>query len=382
MPYDYGRSIISRYTGLTGIEAEHIAKKLKELNVDPQAIDWEGAISDARDYGNRYEAVKNYIANYYGIAVDAKSTTGYQPEQDEMAILMDQASTKAGVKRILKEYYSTNSKKQKEEIKEMLLAEGPLYNVLMTAMYNGTDMPNARKFLNESMREQVINTTTIQPTTISQFGPKDKVVKQPATIFGPEEWPNTLRNGQKIKKEIMEKPKSIMDMEKIYRELLKEKQKQLPTFQTKQPDIPSESEIKKKIMAGIVREGKIWKKLLSGETKARPGSPEFWKLQVARLRAANLPLQLQLERERLLMQREQMMGLKKTIQQKQRQTATQQVLAWMGLVPIQQMPESAFHRPGYYVEARPRLPSGFRYKKLPKRKKQKQQPKQPQIMIY
>lgn len=125
MPYDYERSVISRYTGLTGVQAEHIARKLKELNVDPQTIDWEGAISDARDYGNRYEAVKNYIANYYGIDVDAKTTTGYAPKEYEMAALTDQTSTKAGVKQILKEYYSTKSKKEKEQIKEMLLAQQP-----------------------------------------------------------------------------------------------------------------------------------------------------------------------------------------------------------------------------------------------------------------
>jgi len=61
------RSKISRYTGLTGVEVNNILKALIEKNIDPQVVDWEKAIAPAKEYGNRYEAVWNYLRDLYGI---------------------------------------------------------------------------------------------------------------------------------------------------------------------------------------------------------------------------------------------------------------------------------------------------------------------------
>lgn len=69
MPYDYGRKEISKGVGLTGVESKNIARKLKESDIDPQAIDWEGAISDASDYGDRYGATVQKLKDYYGVDI-------------------------------------------------------------------------------------------------------------------------------------------------------------------------------------------------------------------------------------------------------------------------------------------------------------------------
>lgn len=61
------RNYICKYTGLTGIEADHILEALYERNIDPTVIDWEQAVSSAREYGDRYEAVWKYLREMYGI---------------------------------------------------------------------------------------------------------------------------------------------------------------------------------------------------------------------------------------------------------------------------------------------------------------------------
>ena len=59
---------IARHTGLTGVEAQHIVDALYEKGIDPSVIDWEKVISQAREYGNRYEAVWDYLEKTYGIS--------------------------------------------------------------------------------------------------------------------------------------------------------------------------------------------------------------------------------------------------------------------------------------------------------------------------
>ena len=145
------------------------------MNIDYQEVDWAGAISDVRDYGNRYQAVKDYLARYYNIHVDTREVSATDIGMFEEEQMMDQAANKQGAKRLLKEYYSTGSKKKKQQIKELLLTDAPLHNVLMTAMYNGTDLPNARRFLNEVMESEVIEYGTPAPV----ISPVVKPVVQP-----------------------------------------------------------------------------------------------------------------------------------------------------------------------------------------------------------
>ena len=73
MPYDYGRKKVSKALGLTGVQSGHIVRKLKEKNIDPEVFDWEGAISDAKDYGDRYSATKDKLKDYYGIDIEDNS---------------------------------------------------------------------------------------------------------------------------------------------------------------------------------------------------------------------------------------------------------------------------------------------------------------------
>lgn len=61
------REFICKYTGLSGIEADHILEALYEKNIDPTVIDWEQAVSSAKEYGDRYRAVWDYLQNMYGI---------------------------------------------------------------------------------------------------------------------------------------------------------------------------------------------------------------------------------------------------------------------------------------------------------------------------
>lgn len=70
MKYDHGRKIISRHTGLTGVESKNIAKKLDKMGIDYQRFDWKAIGEDTRDFGNRSSSVKNKLKSMYGVSLD------------------------------------------------------------------------------------------------------------------------------------------------------------------------------------------------------------------------------------------------------------------------------------------------------------------------
>lgn len=65
--YDYGVRIVARHTGLTGVQAKQIVMQLRKRNIAFDIIDWETIGQEARDYGDRYNAVWNKIREMYGI---------------------------------------------------------------------------------------------------------------------------------------------------------------------------------------------------------------------------------------------------------------------------------------------------------------------------
>lgn len=365
MPYDYERSVISKATGLTGVEAGHIAKALKDLDVDPQTIDWEGAISDARDYGGRYQAVKNYIRNYYGVSLEKPDLIG--EAQFDMQQLENQAATKQGVKKLLRDYYTTDVKGKKDKIKEMLLTETPLYNVLMSAMYNGTDLPLARKFLNEAMQAEVLGLAT--PMPVKQPPSRESVADLTKELIAMKK--TTPAAPPKIKKNGNGKPiRYSVDIDRLLAELQKPKPQAVRNGvqPSMQPGSKEEKQYLDQLKQKIIKEGQLWKKLL---TKGRkPSDPtEALKLEVKRIQLANMPLQLRLEREKLLMRRQQMQQIQGYLKQQQRRSSVREAFSILGFFPSQPEP---LYRPGYMIETRPKLPPGFRYVKMPKGRKTKQ----------
>lgn len=394
MGYDYERSHICRSTGLTGVEADHIIKRLIEQGIDPQAVDWEGAISDARDYGDRYEAVKRYLANYYGISVEKDDFYGEdQFAQDQLEYM---AMDKSGVKDLLREYYKSDSKKRKKQIHDMLVQDSALHNVLMISLYDGADLPNARRFLNEEMKENILDVPETAPFTPKPPGiPTDLVVysRSPGKFSDPRKRPKirfkfnkripgnggskiplledpiitldssqykayyTNGNGKK-------KPGSKIDIDQLMREIEMERQQQTisSTINDKKSLSKKEKTLLEITKQGFIKEGARWKKLLKKPTPKDPVA--VLRQHIQELQLKNLPLQLQIQREQLLMKREQMQQLQQYFKARQRSSSIQQAFSLMGFQP--QPAPGLLYRPGYFIEARPRLPVGFRYKKIPK----------------
>jgi len=68
MSYDYGLKEISKATGLTGIEAKHIATSLKKQNIGFDVVDWKTLGEESRDFGDRTKVVKQKLGQMYGIS--------------------------------------------------------------------------------------------------------------------------------------------------------------------------------------------------------------------------------------------------------------------------------------------------------------------------
>jgi len=68
MVYDYGIKEIAKFTGLTGIEAKHVAQSLKKQNIDYKVIDWKTLGEDAYDYGKRTNVIWSKLGSMYGIS--------------------------------------------------------------------------------------------------------------------------------------------------------------------------------------------------------------------------------------------------------------------------------------------------------------------------
>jgi len=73
MVYDYGLKHISKMTGLTGIEAKHIANQIKQKGLDYQVFDWKTIGEDLYGYGKRTEGVKHKLSSMYGVSLDKKN---------------------------------------------------------------------------------------------------------------------------------------------------------------------------------------------------------------------------------------------------------------------------------------------------------------------
>ena len=65
--YDYGRKKISKHTGLTGVEAGHIAQAFKIKGLDIETVDWETIGQDLYGHGKRVGGVKHHLREMYGI---------------------------------------------------------------------------------------------------------------------------------------------------------------------------------------------------------------------------------------------------------------------------------------------------------------------------
>lgn len=336
--YDYGRSMISKATGLTGIEAGHIANKLKEINVDPEVIDWEGAISDARDYGDRYAAVKRYIFDYYGVNIMQDTSRSAYASYDEQE-LEYLTSSKKGVKDILKSYYNSSSKKEKEKIKEMLLNDNQMQMVLMTALYDGAEMPLAKRFLNEAMSGSASPIKLQEPMQLVPITPEKAVVTTNGTTKKPETrktWMQQLREtqtAQSIKKAL---PEAQREVEKSLKAISAQLKSSIDPKQEK-------------------------------ATRLRG--------RIQYLKAQNEPLRLQLQYQRLLHQRQQLQQLKQLHAMQARPNPMNMMFAQMMGLPVQQpqMPimNRPLEKPGHYIEFQPRLPPGYKWRKIPSASKKK-----------
>jgi len=110
---------ICKYTGLSGIEAKHIYDALQKLGtVSVYDIDWEQAISPAREYGDRYKAVWNYLHDLYGIP---KPIT--QEEIKQKMAEAEKAEVEYGKKYledVIEDVLSKFEPEEQEEIKEYL----------------------------------------------------------------------------------------------------------------------------------------------------------------------------------------------------------------------------------------------------------------------
>lgn len=63
------RKQISKYTGLTGVQAGHILKAFDKQALDIQSVDWKTLGGDASDFGDRYNTVIKKLGSMYGISL-------------------------------------------------------------------------------------------------------------------------------------------------------------------------------------------------------------------------------------------------------------------------------------------------------------------------
>jgi len=70
MSYDYGSKLISKMTGLTGIESKQIAKAFKQKDIGYDVVDWETVGQDLYGHGSRLGGVKHHLRTSYGIELD------------------------------------------------------------------------------------------------------------------------------------------------------------------------------------------------------------------------------------------------------------------------------------------------------------------------
>jgi len=86
MSYDYGLKKISKYTGLTGIEAKNIATAFKRKNIDVETVDWETIGGDMYGHGSRVGGVKHHLKNMYGIDLSQSNTSKYKGQMEHASL--------------------------------------------------------------------------------------------------------------------------------------------------------------------------------------------------------------------------------------------------------------------------------------------------------
>lgn len=145
---------ICRWSGLSGIEVNHILNLLDKKNIDWQVIDWQTLGEEARDFGNRYEVIWSKLADEYGIEKPViESQLGQKIEEYEAGEMEFLHGTKEGVKEILQRIYKdpSISKKQKEDMKQALKEETSAYFATLIALYNGEEKNLAKRWLGEEV---------------------------------------------------------------------------------------------------------------------------------------------------------------------------------------------------------------------------------------
>lgn len=66
---DEMRKSIARQTGLTGVEAGHIARQLENQGQDYQAFDWKTIGENMYGHGHRTSGVKSIVKSMYGVSI-------------------------------------------------------------------------------------------------------------------------------------------------------------------------------------------------------------------------------------------------------------------------------------------------------------------------
>lgn len=69
-----GRKYIARMTGLTGVEAGNVARKLEKKGIDYMTIDWKSIGENLYGHGKRTKGVKKQLAEMYGISISQSSS--------------------------------------------------------------------------------------------------------------------------------------------------------------------------------------------------------------------------------------------------------------------------------------------------------------------
>lgn len=165
--YEDLRRRISRLTGLTGIEVEHILRGLEKAGVDPEAIDWETLGHEIADKANPYEAAWDWLARNYGISkpvelgLDRKieEYRELQKEYEREYEEMEKYLTEEGIREALRKLYSPETpEEEKEEIREAIFYRSkdyewiPLGLVSKIAIRDGKEQEYARRFLSEYIK--------------------------------------------------------------------------------------------------------------------------------------------------------------------------------------------------------------------------------------
>ena len=165
--YEDLRRRISRLTGLTGIEVEHILRGLEKAGVDPEAIDWETLGHEIADKANPYEAAWDWLARNYGISKPVeigldrklKEYREMQEEYEREYEEMEKYLTEEGIREALRKLYSPETpEEEKEEIREAILYRSkdyewiPLGLVSKIAIRDGNEQEYAKRFLSEYVK--------------------------------------------------------------------------------------------------------------------------------------------------------------------------------------------------------------------------------------